>query len=470
MKTTIAPSTYKKEPQVKRTSRRITCVLAVGLLSPLAMVFSLPAMPENRSAAEVSLYAKEFNMTNSKAESELVRQDQLSQLVTKIAGIEGRRVAGYGIRRNPDVQGWVSLVGKKPAKRATRRLLKKHRDIRLSYNARHSLSALKRAQQRVGAANLAGLRDRVAATSIDMVTNALRVSLASDTQGSQRRSRDARVKNQAVDLTTRRRIASVARVKVRFDQQQPLTPVNNASDEASTRALQKQQSTFRNANFGGEFGASHILSDWGTGLAPYAYACTAGFTVRDRLEPSRTGFLTAGRYCPNNLVLDYNVEGVPDMPLYFQKENLLVDAQFNEIDPYWGEVRPKYWSHIASKPETAGWVPVTSTMTSTRAGMQGVWLCHYGISTYTSCGDVVEPFYDTNVDGYAESVRVEGEYLRMSSNDIGGPVFTLYSKLAYGIVTGGSWSGSDYRQTSYVLFSPIKEIEDALNVDVLIDN
>jgi len=206
-------------------------------------------------------------------------------------------------------------------------------------------------------------------------------------------------------------------------------------------------------------------------------ACTSGFAVRNKSSNNLKGIITAD-HCPagDSIYLDHE-NGFP-IPLLAVNgiNNSSMDVRWYR--PYAGFFTINTYPeiYISQEMET---IPVTGSKTRANTGI-GDRVCHRGVTTGYSCGDVAEinhkpnlPYKcgpqfnkvecsDTWVSVVPPSLATTG--LACAGGDSGGPVFS--DTIAMGILKGGISNGTSIGACTYFFYMSVDYI-DLLNVELI---
>lgn len=189
--------------------------------------------------------------------------------------------------------------------------------------------------------------------------------------------------------------------------------------------------------------------------------CTGGFVARSRWD-SKLYMITAGHCLENagwwyTAFSDFSSHWIG--PTYKERFDLNMDGGIVYVNNAQGWGNGSYWVAVSQSPDTNR--NDTYNIRSTVNVANGFRICTTGASLNGSdCGTVTNSNHTANFpDGTSVRglFRVDG--ICGSRGDSGGPGYAYGG--AYGIISSGS------RSTCVTNFNPIKEIEDAMNVDVL---
>ena len=406
----------------------------------------------------VESYARDYSVSYGEALRRLGRIRVLQAVMASIRGVEGARVAGWGIEHGSDFGAWIWLAGDEPPSDEAVRVAASHVDVEVRVGASYSLEELRSAERRLVTGSLedlvgSGASLKVAFTAIDLDANGIEVGVdLVELPGRARRSADAVGKelSDAVFETELDRLSAV---------------------------------------LGDVVGVPVVVSD-ARGFGPTARilgggrltACTTGFTAK--LVGGDYGILTAG-HCSNSdkYRRNYLPFGV-DVSLPYVKgwSGKRADAQFHRV--------PAGSSNLLSDDYKCGKNAeevCDVTGVKDRSDMLGDYVCHTGRVSGVSCGEITNNkvrhtrcYTAQRSKPVAKKVVCDrvfvswsGPTLKVCGGDSGSPVYN-YEGVAYGMLRGSNRGPNASRCSTggqlELNFSVIREIEAFLGVEVLTED
>ncbi len=442
-------------------------IAAVAVTSSVATVNAQDNTEQPVDVA-VTFYAADYNVSLEEAKRRLDRIQPIHQILAAIRQAESDRVAGWGIDHAGTFKGWVWLTGDQPPNTDTAGIANAHNDVEIRIGAVHTHNELRAAQDQLfdhigptghtGASIPAEIERIVTYTGINMGANAIRIG---------------------IDPTL-----AVTKIPGGLTDPSPIAITDEAFQTKATEVTEQLQ---------GKVSVAFVIED-GRGLGPAEETfgggqqvsltkgnnvglCTAGFAARKNGRGAY-GIITAG-HCGDAGLTETTTTRMHGITLPFVTgyASANADAQFHSI--------PTGSSHILRDDFRCNprygeqWCDVTGDIA--RNNMERDYVCHFGISTRTTCGTVIDTSYEPRYrsrtsnacvssggDGTlcnAVFVKVKGGALKVCKGDSGGPVYRF--GVAYGILKGGS-NSTDCNATSKTMwFSAIREVEDFLGVQII---
>ncbi len=469
------PSQYSRNRWLRRAALVVTVVgaLLASSVSASAQTGSSAggdAIPDAQQVDDpaVGFYVAEYGVTEAEAARRLNRIDPMQDLLASIRELEMLRLAGWGVDHAGTFSGWVWLTGDAPPKPASSAIADAHDDIEIRTGATHTLAELLAAQDRFGngsgigpvgrvddQTSIADYSAAITFTAPDMDTNALHIG---------------------IDPVLLRPVEPPELHGPRNG----IGPVGGTGDpaastsatDAALTALAAQMTTA----YQGHISVAYSFVD-GRGYADTARFeggramsnCTSGFAARER-STQTYGIITAG-HCQSSQVMSEVT-----LPWLKGYASVQADAQLHKIPTGNGHV-------LTSDYVCSQYSPYTCTVSAdiSRYRMRGQIACHTGMASGTSCGTVdnvyFKPTYNLacrdsewglSVACHNQFVSVNGGELRQCFGDSGGPWFRRNT--AYGIHKGGTDAADCVAKNKVAWFSGIREVEDFLNVDILVQN
>jgi len=205
--------------------------------------------------------------------------------------------------------------------------------------------------------------------------------------------------------------------------------------------------------------------------------CTSGFAVRNKSNNNLKGIITADHCLPgDSFYLDHENGFFIPLLAINGINNSSMDVRWYR--PYTGFFTINTYPKIYISQEM-GTIPVTGSKTRANTGI-GDRVCHRGVTTGYSCGDVAEINHKPNlpykcgpqfnkvecsntwVSVVPPSLATIG--LACAGGDSGGPVFS--ETIAMGILKAGITNGNTIGACSYFFYMSVDYI-DSLNVELI---
>lgn len=357
---------------------------------------------------EVAIYAESFDVSEEEALRRLSRQDGLADTINAIVEKESENIAGWGISHSPDYEGWISLKGNASISAESKHILSQNKDIRIKYGALNSFDSLKKAQDLVLSINESNdpsiisdfMQGGLASIDIDMTSNELVVEINKNAQPilSGQYSEEGFATEYAAHL------ASVVDMPMRFTLGETLVQQTNITGGKTEEG------------------------------------CTLGFTVVNK--DNKKGVVTAG-HCANSMkglnFVNEIIAGNIDAQFLTGKVGTTIKNTFRSNEKQYRKVRK----------------------TMSRDKMLGLMVCHWGATSYKSCGEItsINRIAPNSRNIRLDLVTVQGEKLTCQGGDSGGPWFS--GQTAFGIHLGLIGSAT-------CAFSSIQEVEKELGVNVIL--
>ena len=389
---------------------------------------------------EAEHYAIDFGVTTEEALRRLDRIPELKKIIQETVAAETGRVAGWGIMHEPNFGGWVYLVGDAKPTQTTNGLLARHSDLFVDTGATLTFAELDAAMSNRSnfEAIPDSMRDRIAYREIDVRSNSIVVAIDRD-QPPTRTDETIPVTERPIAALGLPQAASTLEALLEHDTDLPFSVTLDSASQPS-------------AIYGGE------LINNGQ-IIP----CTSGFAV---VDGETRGMLTAGHcgeitrhwrsrtsaWQGNNYIATHQ-----DTVLGDNGDSAWYTTEQDEADNF-------YFSTNFTR-DVIGY--------ESRANMEGDYVCHFGIKSGYSCGEVVSTTHDPNYgicgsDGCDHRwVKVEGETLKACSGDSGGPWFQ--DRTAYGIMSGTENGGENDctpEGTDYATFTAMDDILRELDLEL----
>ncbi len=388
---------------------------------------------------EVTTYAAEHSVTKGEAQRRLARIRDLQEVLETLRELESERLAGWGIDHESEFGAWIWLTGDEAPGAAAIALASAHDDVATRTGATHSYKELLAAQESFGEGP-PQLEALITFTGLDMRANGMYVG---------------------VDPTLNAELST------------PLPGINHLPAEEARMAAKALATTQLANHIDVRFevvDGSGVSEDAAFDGGDRMTTCTAGFAA-NRNSSDWYGLITAG-HCEG-------IQRVNGVDLLFVNgfASRRADAEFHRIPS--GASHQLRDDYICATGHGATTCDVTGT--TNRSSMLNDWVCHYGMNSGVSCGDVTDiTFRPTDPESCKSStgqlvtchkkfVKVIGSQLQACDGDSGGPWFS--SGIAYGIHKGGSTSDADDCSITidYAYFSAIDEVQSFLSLTVLKD-
>ncbi len=386
---------------------------------------------------EAEHYAIDFGVTTDEAQRRLDRIPELTTIIQETVAAESARVAGWSIVHEPDFGGWVYLVGDAEPTTFTVGLLAQNDDLFVDTGAKHTFAELKAAMS--DRSNFEAIpdsmRDRIAYREIDVHSNSIVVAIDRD-QPPTRTDESALITEGSIETMELRQAASTLETIL----------------EQDTNLLFSV--TLDSANVPNAINGGELINNG------QIKRCTSGFAV---VDGTTRGMLTAG-HCGNT------TRHWRSRTTAWQGNNYIATHQVAVT----GDNGDSAW--YTTEQDEADNFYVTTTVTrdvtgqQSRASMLGHYVCHFGIKSGFSCGNVVNTSYSPNYDVCDDVcddiwVKVEGETLRACGGDSGGPWFQ--DRTAYGIHSGSDKGGDCTAEgTKRAFFNAIDDILSDLDLEL----
>lgn len=340
---------------------------------------------------ELEQYAARFDVSVDQALEELLREDELLELISP--AIDGEsRFAGWGVDRDP-VQAWVVLQGDGPVPPKLQEIAAANSDITIEVGARYTLEELRTTIAE--SVEVLGLVDSVVGMGVDGRRNMPIVY----------------VNNTAVDPQTGELV------------RRPPDDVRQTSREARVRQEVDQLGSFADTPFVIRPSAPSRDGKKIKG-GKTTQGCTTSFTVRLPwalpVFEVEFGVLTAGHCTSATTTQAVSMSVLASVASASRDVRLLgIPEEHSAI--------PKFWNGVQYR-----------TVNAVQLPGEGVWVCHYGRTTGKRCGDVLDTeFAPTGGAGcpcLPVFVSVEG---LGCPGDSGGPAFrNIAQTAAVGIYKG----------------------------------
>jgi hypothetical protein len=352
--------------------------------------------------SEAEAYAADFDVSPKEAAARLELQANLASTLGKLQQIAGDRFAGAWIEHANGLSGTIRLTSDVQNERFDETIGTSSAPIRVLVDAPLSLAAMVEEAQRLNpiiAEVLPGT-----STSVDERTGEIVLWLSPESS--------------------------------RPEQQRAIAELTSA-----TRVPLRVERTDTEASDGNVWGGGQMEGDGN---------CTSGFTVRNNAEV--VGVLTAG-HCPNALVYDDYVDP-PNIGTTFQQQARSATADVQWHVPNTGTAPPGFYAATRSVRRDATGIVLRQDQPA------GTFVCHQGISTGYSCGNVASrtfsPGWTNACPGTTCAntwIQVDGSSLRCFPGDSGGPWFV--SGNAYGIYKGQSSSGTTAEGCNWAVYMAI---------------
>ena len=437
----------------------IACALGT-LLPASALAESSPdaAPPTNPVVAS---YASDYSVTLVEAQRRLERIPALQDIIGTLHNLEAGRLAGWGINHHGPMIAWVWLTGTEPPSSAAAEIADAHSDAQITTGATVTFAALTAAQDKfgigagIGAVGNTGAADTTQIDWDDLMTHT---------------AVDLRANALEIGIDTSRAQASPSSA---LESLGPLGPVGTTgatpseSDTlAKITALLAPHIAVPYKVIDAEPIEDNVAFEGGHRMTNGSAVCTSGFTA-SRNSTGKYGIITAG-HCDH---ITWTTQGVT-VTRKVKKHNASVDAAFYLIPEGQGHTVTNkiVCSNHPENPRTCA----INSIGPSRLLMLGDHVCHAGTNSGVSCGTVdnirYQPNPDDGCDGngatcQAVFVRASGPNLRSCKGDSGGPVYS-YSA-AYGIHKAGPKSNPCDKTNSFIVFSSIRRVQNALGVAVV---
>lgn len=454
----------------------LVLLVAATLTAPLvALPAGASSQPEDDSI-EVQ-YAESYGVTVEEAERRLKRIDKIKKKMSSILETEGDRVAGWGVDHSPNFEGWILLAGDEAPSARSRRIDRRTSDLRVDVGATHTFEELEAAmddpdlvQSLPGAAT-----GRIGPMRLDMRANALVVTI----------SETASPDLAPLPSDVSARIVGPAPA---MNVEELRTEVSSAMNAVSTVKIEVEPGDFPSTGSHIPlFGGQHIRTTTPGGTLG---DCTTAFGVR---QPATgfTGFVTAG-HCGNRSGLDPNPLAASDLHSHVESSFVLSAQDQLDIrhavtvrDSVWGDHGDFLWYTVDTSITSVTddfYTKKTRTRDlrgrMIRADMIDEFVCHYGVRSGKSCGQITDIKYDPNwifctggpvANGCSDRwIRIEGPTLEGCRGDSGGPVHK--GRVAIGIYSGQDIAGSSdctAAGTGWIIASPLGDALRAFDLELL---
>ncbi|WP_419842793.1 hypothetical protein [Candidatus Poriferisodalis sp.] len=419
----------------------------------------------------VAAYASDYSVTHAEAQRRLERIPELQRVTEGLRAAESARLAGWGIDHRGPFGAWVWLTGGEPAGAAAVAAAAEHDDVEIRFGAAVTFAALAAAQDRFGFGESVGavagtgaaggssvsLPDLVAHTGVDLRANALEIGIdrsrvrPQDVPGGLEASGPVGpTGNTGENDQNQVALSAIDRL---------LAPHISVPYKVTLAELPAPQAALE----GGRLTSHPVTIDG----ERRTRSCTSGFGAYH--GRSRTyGIITAG-HCLGTTMTS---QGVTLTRRVYQR-NAGMDAAFYSL--------PRSGGHTATNRFVCTNNFATQDTCSVRSigplrlGMIDDYVCHSGNMSGISCGQIDNVKFRPHIpeggcDGNNRAcqpvfVRASGRLMKGCKGDSGGPVYS-YSA-AYGIYMGNRAKNGCSVLSTWVFFSPIRQVEYQLNVSVL---
>ncbi|WP_419855035.1 trypsin-like serine protease [Candidatus Poriferisodalis sp.] len=440
----------------------IACTL--GALLPASALADTAADSEPAIHPVVASYASDYSVTLAEAQRRLERIPALQDIIGALHSLEADRLAGWGIDHHGPMTAWVWLTGSEPPSSAAAEIADAHSDVKIRTGAKFTFAALTAAQDKfgigegIGPVGNTGAADAVQIDISDLITHT---------------AVDVRANALEIGIDTSSAPAPPSGALDALEGRGPFGPVGStgdAPDDAGTLAIITALLAPHIAVPYNVIKADAIEDqtafEGGHRMTNGSAVCTSGFTAYHS-NHGRYGIITAG-HCRRST---WTTQGVA-LTFGVRAYNASNDAAFYLI--------PRNQAHTATNrilcsnhPEN----PRTCAVRSIGPGrllMLDDHVCRAGTNSGVSCGTVdnvrFQPSSSDGCDGYggtcqAVFVRASGPNVRSCKGDSGGPVYS-YSA-AYGIHKAGPEDNPCNKSNSFIVFSSIRRVQNALGVTVV---
>ena len=398
------------------------------------------------------IYSSDYSVSLDEAIRRLGLIDELTETVERVRSLEEDRIAGWGIVHEPKFGGWILLQGENGPSKASLEIQARSSELYIETGADHTYAELLEVLEnrgRVLARLGSEISNAISSAGISMRDNSI-------VFGVDRRS----------EVASSRDLSSAGGRTILAGEMEELLGVK--ASVVLEYGGPRKQTVFK----GGQY--ISVYSDQG-----WIY-CTAGFAATKNGE---IGMLTAG-HCADPaeqgvakpLTRHYNTaqtspggssELINTVPTGHFMNNYYGDVAFYTLnDP--NDTFNRRFHVQRTKTKSVNGIRY-------RSQMFGHPVCHFGITSGKSCGEVTMINYDPQYSTCGPSgnclpiyVKVEGPSLVGCGGDSGGPWHQ--GRKAYGTHSGSEtvafWQCSE-ANTIYSWFYPVSETESRLSVDIL---